>query len=633
MQILMKSFSGKNWLEKLEKLWKGKFDFPRRKYFEYFYSKTTTTALSGLNFVRRFVYKVPKNIHFLRGWRGLPRHMRITLGVVVPIAILVLIVPSGETHAAGGILDSLFGISGILYGAIASTMWGIAWFISMIAGIIIAVLAWIIEVVLNMSTQVVNSSPVKTGFPITLAVTNMGFVAAVIIIAIATIIRYGDYAVKKTLPKLIAAALLVNFSLVFAGAILNFADQFTLYFVREISPIQGQGNSIGSFASAMAGAFNPQREFIQKSSDPKESGAQEIAGVTKSLGAEFGKYLVPMISVSLTLFSLIAIVLTLVAFVALLLIRYVYLVVLLIVMPFVWLMWIFPDTKSYFSDWWKKFLRQVFFAPVVVFFLYLAILYAGSLGDKGVATDTARARETLGAINQFSQNLLGTPIQNLMNSLVIIGLMLGGMFAANKIGAAGASAAQKAVMAGTGAIGMGMHTRAGGKVARWMTTGSRPGEKAPERPRPFSDKGIWGKIAHPFKLASYGAKKAAWTSGEKVSEKIEKKAPKLWTWAGAKGEGELRARANAKQPMGFGSWLGKETFGKVFFKTIFDEAGIENEKARDIFGVGKHKHKMTKKEFEEFTGMHFEDEHKPEAPSAPAGGVSGGGGPAPAAHP
>ena len=437
MQIMMNNFSGKNWLEKLEKLWREKFDFLRRKYFEYFYLKTRTVVLSGLKFTMGLISKTSKNIHFLRGWRGLPRHTRITLGVVVPMAVLAFLLPLNQVGA------QFFGISGIVYGVIAKIMWGIGWFISMIAGIIIAGLAWMVEVVLNMSTQVVNSSPVKTGFPIVLAVTNMGFVAAVIVIAIATILRYGEYAVKKTLPKLIAAALLVNFSLVFAGAILNFADQFTLYFVREISPIQGQGNSIGSFASAMAGAFNPQREFVQGSSDSSESGAVEIAGVTNSAGAEFGKYLIPMTSVSLTLFSLIAIVLTLVAFIALLLIRYVYLVVLLIVMPFVWLMWIFPGTKSYFSDWWKKFLKQVFFAPVVVFFLYLAILYAGSLSVNGVATDTARASETLGAINQFSQNLLTEPLQILMNTLVIIGLMFGGMFAAIKIAAAGASAAHK----------------------------------------------------------------------------------------------------------------------------------------------------------------------------------------------
>lgn len=426
------------------------------------------------------------------------------VGVFVPIVIVAVLIPVSQTSAQlGSIIDDL------AYSLVSKVMWAIAWFLAMIGGIVVAVVAWFVEVALNMSTQVVNSTPVQSGFPITLAVTNMGFVAAVIVIAFATILRYKDYVVKKTLPKLIAAALLVNFSLVFAGAIINFADQFTLYFIKQINP--ASEGSITNFASAMAGAFNPQKNFLQ-GTDPSAGGDKAIEGVASSLGSEIGKYLVPVTSTSFTLFAIIAIILTLIAFVALLLIRYVYLVVLLIVMPFVWLMWIFPGTKKYFSDWWNKFLKQVFFAPVSVFFLYLAILFATKMSVEGSPTGTATASNTFNSLNQFGTEFLTTPVQNLMNSLVIVGLMLGGMFAASKIGAAGASAAQKAVIAGTGAIGIGLNAKAGGAAARFLTQGPKSLPSRPTAP----ERSLMGRVLHPIETIKHGVAVAGWQAKKAV---------------------------------------------------------------------------------------------------------------------
>jgi hypothetical protein len=53
-------------------------------------------------------------------------------------------------------------------------------------------------------------------------VANLGFVLFIILIALATIVRYQDYEAKKLLPRLIAAAILVNFSIAIPTVILNF---------------------------------------------------------------------------------------------------------------------------------------------------------------------------------------------------------------------------------------------------------------------------------------------------------------------------------------------------------------------------------------------------------------------------
>ena len=83
--------------------------------------------------------------------------------------------------------------------------------------------------------------------------TNLGFVLAIIVIAFATIFRIQSYAMKQVLWKLIVAALLVNFSLVIAGAFINIADNVTSSFNNKILGASGVGLS-----TKLAGVLNTQ---------------------------------------------------------------------------------------------------------------------------------------------------------------------------------------------------------------------------------------------------------------------------------------------------------------------------------------------------------------------------------------
>src|SRR4030042_5966834 len=74
---------------------------------------------------------------------------------------------------------------------------------------------------------------VHTGWQIVLNFANLGFVLAIIVIAFSTIFRRESYAMKQTLWKLIVAALLVNFSLVIAGAFINVSDIFSDFFLKQ----------------------------------------------------------------------------------------------------------------------------------------------------------------------------------------------------------------------------------------------------------------------------------------------------------------------------------------------------------------------------------------------------------------
>jgi len=146
--------------------------------------------------------------------------------------------------------------------------------------------------------------------------------------------------------------------------------------------------------------------------------------------------------------------LTLLAISIMLLIRYVYLTILLILSPIVWLLWIFPATQQHWKKWWSEFLRWTFFAPIMLFFVFL----------------------TLAVINQYPEMLLqsakGIPANNVGNVSVerqpfaidmafigqlvaILGLLMGGLIAANSMGIAGAN------------IAMNLAKRAGKGVGAW----------------------------------------------------------------------------------------------------------------------------------------------------------------------
>jgi len=112
-------------------------------------------------------------------------------------------------------------VGDIAYGVIGKIVFGLSYLAASIAGIFVAVEAWILSIILGLNTQIVNSPPVQLGFPVVLQIANLAFVLGIIVIAIATILRLERYGIKQILWKLLVMAVLVNFGLVICAPILN----------------------------------------------------------------------------------------------------------------------------------------------------------------------------------------------------------------------------------------------------------------------------------------------------------------------------------------------------------------------------------------------------------------------------
>jgi len=279
--------------------------------------------------------------------------------------------------------------------------------------------------ILEFGNQVIKLPVVALGFKVVLSFANLGFVLAIIIIAFATIFRSQSYAMKQTLWKLVAAALLVNFSLVIAGAIISVSNTFTNYFLSSAF-----NDNLGD---TLAGALDPQILG-------KVAGVDDISFInfvknvfTKGISEAFA------IQASLV-FILIFTFLILLIFIALafmLLVRAISLSILLIIMPLVWLAWIFPSTSHHWRTWWNQFLRWVFFAPAMLFFVYVIVATQAQMADfykfENVNTISVQEGFADGTVLPNGFFLHATQL------IIMSGLLVGGLLIANKLSITGAS--------------------------------------------------------------------------------------------------------------------------------------------------------------------------------------------------
>lgn len=352
---------------------------------------------------------------------------------------------------------SLNVIESVLGGAIGFLMFVISYIISIIAGFIISLEAFLIEIVLQLNSQVIQNEFVQSGFLISLSITNLIFVGGIIVIAIATILRIESYGIKQTLWRLIVMAILVNFSLTISGAIINISDNFSNYFLDSINPEVGPNgqqtsSKYGAFATAISGAFTPQRFFLNNSTSSIGKNSLNISEKARQedlaamAGGSLAGIIKPIISVFFVIIFLINIIIVLGTLIIMLLTRYITISFLLILAPLAWTMWIFSSTRSYWSEWWQKFMHWTFFTPLVLFFLYLCLLTlrgtsggSNSIGGINFAFDPQR-NDALGSIQSFVGSFLGDVSKTILSMIMMIGCVTGGLIAANKLGIEGAKA-------------------------------------------------------------------------------------------------------------------------------------------------------------------------------------------------
>lgn len=228
----------------------------------------------------------------------------------------------------------------------------IAWLIMSIAQMCIQLTIFFLEFFIDVASfhSFTEVKIVELGWSMVRDVANMFFVVVLLVIAFATILGIDSYEMKSLMPKFILMAILINFSKLIAGVILDAVHIFTVTFLNAISATAG-GNLINMFS-------------LHQTTELVEGG--DYSMVNRFIAS----------AAALT-FALMALV-TMFFYAGILLFRMVALWVLIILSPLAYIASVLPKTKQIAQDWWSQFTQYALAAPIMVFFLWLAFATLGA---------------------------------------------------------------------------------------------------------------------------------------------------------------------------------------------------------------------------------------------------------------
>lgn len=281
-----------------------------------------------------------------------------------------------------------------------------------------------------------SGQPADTGFKIVLEIANVGLVIAIIIIGFATILHRENYGMRKALPRLLLAAVLINFSFFFAGFFIGLSNELSNVFIKLIWSENGEILG-GKFVNNVVGIAQTNWTAYGEGTP---LGA--VGNLANSLAGIFIRPIFMALFMTLAIFSILA-------FSIMFLIRYVWLTLLVIALPAVIVLSIFPNVNvggagGAWNKWLEKFTNWLIFGPVALFFLWLAFQFAAPTG----------------------------PNASLITMFVSIALMVAGLQVAQKLGLSGSETAGKmagwatrrAALYGAKSAALGIKRLRGGKA-------------------------------------------------------------------------------------------------------------------------------------------------------------------------
>ncbi|MDP2636989.1 MAG: hypothetical protein Q8P03_00010, partial [bacterium] len=236
---------------------------------------------------------------------------------------------------------------------------------------------------------------VEQGFHISLTIVNSLFVLILVIIGLATILRFQRYQFQKLLPTFFIVALLINFSGVFVGFIVDIGNILTNVFLSRIASFETVAQQVGSLGG----------DLLSFVSSP---GFDELFGNLVEIIAK---------SVILLVYNAILLIVLLILLL-IFVVRASILSLLAVLSPLAFAAYILPATRGFFEQWWKQLIQWSFIGAPIAFFLYLSNLFLTTGGGfpKG-------GLEGAGALGEVIYGII-TPLASLILLIAGIGISM-----------------------------------------------------------------------------------------------------------------------------------------------------------------------------------------------------------------
>ncbi len=297
---------------------------------------------------------------------------------------------------------------------------------------------------------------------------NLLFIFGLVYIGFQIILGTNESQAKRTIPLLIIAGLLVNFSLFIVKFIVDFAN-LAAYQIYTLFSAIGANQAPATAVSNLGGLPSISTAFLNS------LGVGQILSVV-AVNQEF-LYLIGLLvifAVLIYVFFMGAILIT---------IRFAVLLMYIVFSPAMFLGWVFPGMQGITDKYWRGLLGQAFFAPALLFMLYLSYrvidgynaamrssLYEinNGLVNSGANTDNAEA-----VVNQ--EQLVGAFVDVMPFFVMVVVFLIASMVVARKMADSGGSMVMKinnygigklnGALRGTGAFAGGVAAGAGGYMA------------------------------------------------------------------------------------------------------------------------------------------------------------------------
>ncbi|MFH1456806.1 MAG: hypothetical protein ABIF17_01680 [Patescibacteria group bacterium] len=275
-----------------------------------------------------------------------------------------------------------------------------------------------------------NAPIVEKGWVIIRDIGNIGIVFMLLAMAFSTLFKKGSYQYQSFLPKIVIAAILVNFSKFFTGLAISVSQVFMMEFVNAFKSAAA-GNIVYGFGIQDLLAF-------RETASGGTSGTG--AGIEVSDWSILGALVLGALMVGVA-------VIVVLSMVVMLLVRILLLWFLVMFSPVAFLGSVLPSQISkYASKWQEELVKWLIAGPMIAFMLWLALAVITEMtNEKKIINLSLQSAVSKGEADDWKAfaNKVSGP-QNMVDYLVTAGLFLGALFVAGQTGVAGAKFAGSA---------------------------------------------------------------------------------------------------------------------------------------------------------------------------------------------
>jgi len=304
-----------------------------------------------------------------------------------------------------------------------------------------------------------KNTMIKDGWTMVRDLLNLIFIFILLYAAISTILQYGNMDIKKILPSLIIAALLINFSMLITKMVIDASHIFAWEFYNQIDVENKEGLGEGevfanmendinikvlygdfekkNLANVFMAGFNPQELLTgkekKKGEDDKDANKSQWKQVLQDKidkgesisDAWWQMGLILILESGLMLFAGFILLAGAIMFV----VRVVVLWLVMIFSPIAFLSMILPSMQKYSGMWWKYLIDQSFFAPAFLFMFMLVTKFINSdfIDSIFKTSSNSDLKIVLGLDG-------GAIVLTLFHFLVVAGLMMACLIVAKQLG-------------------------------------------------------------------------------------------------------------------------------------------------------------------------------------------------------